>query len=557
MQRASREHVCTRFFALFIVAMLILMAFLLETTLGQASGSVSVDLFTQKTPFDGKGLNQSSDLFGPQDLVILYAQTLEGNLPLNGVLVTYEIDGPINRSSELKFYQTAKTNSSGIAQTTFSLAIINETESFGTWVVSARVEAGGRIYGDSLSFQVDWPVELISVETLDGNLSEKGMFSNGGFIGFEITLKNNALTKKTTDLAITVFDELQVAVSASRIGKDLIIPPNKKIQHIFGKVYIPKFAVPGRATITAAAIDKDGVSYCPQVTKDFFITSGNPIFPEFVDAFVYVECVPTKAQLGQNVTVTVWVRNEGTVVLNNILVRTYVDSSVLDARTIASLDPYQSQKFAIIWNTQGLAQKNYNITSQIQPFPDEADLTDNSFSCNVELKTARPEIIHDIQVKNVTCSKNEVNTGEIVEIYVVVKNVGNATESCDVSVFYDESLIQQIPFSEVEPRRELSLTFYWNTNGVPEGTYRITAVAKPVPGEVNIRDNTYVDGEVNVKGPAHVLAFPQLLILLSAAFALELIAGVFLLLFLFYSSRRRRRKKKIHSYYTVVARPHI
>jgi hypothetical protein len=73
----------------------------------------------------------------------------------------------------------------------------------------------------------------------------------------------------------------------------------------------------------------------------------------------------------------------------------------------------------------------------------------------------------------------------------------------------------------------------------------------------SIQVKTYVDGEVNVKGPAHVLGFPQLLILLSAAFALELIAGVFLLLFLFYSSRRRRRKKKIHSYYTVVARPHI
>ena len=666
MHRSSWEHVCARISALFLVAGLILAAFYLMTESAHALGRVSVDLFTQKAPFDGKGLNQSSDLFGPQEQVILYFQVLEDNHPLNEILVTYEIDGPLNRPSELKFYQTAQTNISGMARTTFSLATINETDSFGTWVVSARIEVDGATYGDSLSFKVDWLIELISVRTLDGNFSEKNFFSNGGFIGFEIILRNNAMTKRAAILRITVFDELHVVVNTSRIDDDLIIPPNKRIQYIFGNLYIPKFAVPGNATITVAATDENLISYCPQVSKGFFIVTVNPIFPEFVDAFVYVECVPAKAQLGQEVTITVWVRNEGTTRLNNIQVQTYVDSFRLDARTVASLNSYQSQNFSITWNTQGLAQRSYNITSQIQIFPGEADLTDNSYSCDVELVIAEPGLIHDIKIENVTCSKSEVAAGEIVEIFVVVENVGNATESSDVRVYYDEILIQKIPFSFLEPGREVALTFHWNTTGVPEGTYRITAEAEAVSGEANIDDNTYIDGQVRIKGQAYVVVdvavialsaspsvseacapiqiaatvenlgntaqsftvefrydelpitsvnvyflvpggkqnltvtwntffvmegnytvkayippladeenitnnlyvdgtvsikkpqFQQLLPLLSATFAIILLAGVFLLLLLFYSRRRRRRRKrKILSYYIVVARPHI
>jgi len=505
LQRASREHVRANISALFLVATLILITLSLQTTPAQASGNVSVDLFTQKTLFDGKGLNQSSDLFGPQEQVILYAQTLKENLPLNGILVTYTIDGPVNRPSELNFYQTAKTNSSGIAQTSFSLATMNETDAFGTWVVSARVEVEGRICHDNLSFQVDWQVELISVRTLDGNLTERNYFSNGGFIGFEVKLKNNALTKKVAVLRITVFDELHIAVNTSRMDHDLVIPPNKKTQYIFGNLYLPKSAFPGRATITAAATDENNISYCPQVTKEFFITTQDPIFPEFVDAFVYTECAPMKAQPGQEVTITVWVRNEGTLVLKNIQVQTYVDSSQLDVRTIAQLDPYQSQKFSITWNTQGLPQKSYNITSQIQTFPSEADLSDNSHSCIFGLRLPGQENVHDVSIVNVDCSRSEVIQGEIVEIHVTVRNKGEIKESTNVTVFYDDTLIQGIPVSNLEPTTEAALTFYWNTTDVPEGTYVITAVAEPVPGEVNIADNTFHDGEVKVESQAHAV----------------------------------------------------
>jgi hypothetical protein len=40
--------------------------------------SIYFDIFTQKEPYNGRGLNQSSDMFGPQEIVEIYAM-LEKN----------------------------------------------------------------------------------------------------------------------------------------------------------------------------------------------------------------------------------------------------------------------------------------------------------------------------------------------------------------------------------------------------------------------------------------------------------------------------------------------
>ena len=45
--------------------------------------SLILDVFTQKTPFNGRGLNQSSDPFAPYEIVKLY-----GNLTYNGTPLT-------------------------------------------------------------------------------------------------------------------------------------------------------------------------------------------------------------------------------------------------------------------------------------------------------------------------------------------------------------------------------------------------------------------------------------------------------------------------------------
>lgn len=482
---------------LLMATMLAVLMLSFDPSLAQPQSTTRVDIFTQKILFAGTGPNQPSDVFGPQEQVILYALVVFNDIPRNETLVTYEINGPAGRPQELKFFQTAITNVSGVARTVFSLASINETESFGTWTASASVEIEGNVYVDQLTFQVNWLVELLSVRMLDENLSSRNHFGNGGYIGYDIILRNNAMTKKVAFIKITVFDELHVPMNSSKID-NLLVPPDKRTQYVFGNLFLPKFAVPGKALITIAAVDGRSISYCPQVSADFLITTETTIFPNFTDAFVYTECAPMRTAPGNEVTITTLVMNQGTVVLSNIQVQVYLGSSLVDSRVISSLDSYQVQAFNINWKTGGLAEGIYNITAQVQTFPNEADLTDNAYSCQVELTTAEQEIFHDIEVNNVESSKLEALQGDTVDITVVVRNNGNVAESTNVTVYYNESLIERIHVTEFAPGAQRVLVFQWNTAGVQEGTYKIIGAAEPVPEEVNTENNVYHDGIVTV-----------------------------------------------------------
>jgi hypothetical protein len=496
----------TTFFTLTIIASLIVTSLTIipQHILTYADTSVSIDLFTQKAPYDGKGPNQSSDMFGPQETVVLYALVLVNGAPANGKLVAFEINGPLNILEDIKFYQSAETNASGTAETYFSLAVINETSAFGTWTVIGKVEVDGKIYSDMLTFQVGWIVELISIRTLDGNLSNRKYFGIGGYVGMEIALRNNAMAKKTARVGIAIFDELGVAINSFEID-NFIVPPGR-IQYVYNSLFIPKYAVPGNATITVVALSDYGVPYCPGILANFWITIYNPISPNFIDAsVVYVDISPTKAQPGENIAITILVRNEGTVTLSNFYVSVHANTSLVDSRFINYLDPYASQIFYITWDTKGLSEGNYIVTVDVPIFPNEADLSDNIYTSLVELRTIKPTFIHDIQVVNVTCSKNEVYQGETVTITATVRNNGNATESTNVSTYYNSFLIQEKGILGLAPAAEQTLIFEWNTTSVPERLYRISAIASPVEGEINTADNTYYDGLVKIK-----LRLPQI-----------------------------------------------
>lgn len=87
-----------------IVLFLLLLCLNISLTPHTKPGTVNaelgrtIDVFTQKAPFDGKGPNSSSDMFGPQEVVKLYALVLKCGSPLTGKLVTFKIRGPINAS---------------------------------------------------------------------------------------------------------------------------------------------------------------------------------------------------------------------------------------------------------------------------------------------------------------------------------------------------------------------------------------------------------------------------------------------------------------------------
>jgi hypothetical protein len=260
-------------------------------------------------------------------------------------------------------------------------------------------------------------------------------------------------------------------------------------------------------------------------------------------------------------TIPVVARNPGTVTLSSLNVSLNVNNSLLESESIDSLDPYAQKTFYATWNTTGLPDGNYTITASVQTFPHEADLSDNSYTTTVELATPppMPVCIHDIQVENVTCSKNEVYQGEIVNIEVTVRNDGNFTESTSVGAFYNSTVVQKENVTELAPAIERVLLFEWNTTNVPVGTYQISATANPVEGETHIEDNTYHDGSVEIKSrapaPTFTLTYVVFFILLIG---LATLAGLaFLILLLVDNFRRRKRKARRTSHYVVIVHPHV
>lgn len=105
-------------------------------------------------------------------------------------------------------------------------------------------------------------------------------------------------------------------------------------------------------------------------------------------------------------------------------------------------------------------------------------------------------VLHDVAVTDVTFSPMSVSAGGTVSIDVTVRNKGNASETFDISVSYDSSLIETKTITALAPGTSQTIGFNWDTAGVAEGSYTITAVAATVPDETETTDNTFQSTDV-------------------------------------------------------------
>lgn len=105
---------------------------------------------------------------------------------------------------------------------------------------------------------------------------------------------------------------------------------------------------------------------------------------------------------------------------------------------------------------------------------------------------------HDIEVTSVDKSEETIEAGGSVDIYVTVANKGLVTEDFNVTAYYGETAIETKTVTGLGSGASETLTFTWDTSGVPEGTYDISAEAD-VENEGNPADNVFVDGSVTVK----------------------------------------------------------
>jgi hypothetical protein len=134
----------------------------------------------------------------------------------------------------------------------------------------------------------------------------------------------------------------------------------------------------------------------------------------------------------------------------------------------------------------------------------EGYFSDPAWEARIEFAaiTSPTEWVHDVAVKDLKSSKPVVGQGFNCSLNVTVTNEGDFQETFDLT-FYAETMpppeiIDTITVTDLLVGETRTIIYNWNTSGFAYGNYTISAVADPVPGETDLDDNTFIDGEVMI-----------------------------------------------------------
>jgi hypothetical protein len=248
---------------------------------------LAIDLYTQYPyPYGGQGKHQPSDMFGPQELVDLFALVTYNEYPVQQKLVGFHI-----KHGDYEIYRVATTDSNGVAHISFRIpwpCTNPEEEIFGKWLVIATVEVAQTKVNDTLGFWVWWPVEVLSVEPKHTQYIQRK--TGGDPLDFTVLYGTYRMQKINVTLTVTVYDELGFFIGSDYLQTEVgwgeykyydylacEEPPFKTYDPWEPVIPLPTNAVVGKARVFANAFSdfpwNGGVPYCPEVTNtiDFYI----------------------------------------------------------------------------------------------------------------------------------------------------------------------------------------------------------------------------------------------------------------------------------------------
>jgi len=338
----------------------------------------SIDLYTQREPYSGRGAEQLSDAFAPQELVTLYAHVTYNLYPVQNITVLFQMIGPPNPIYNFSSIMSSQTNASGIAQISFRIPWPDEdaeTQIFGNWTAIATVDIAEQIAIDTLTFQVGWIVRLLSVETVDVNNVFRTSFTKGERVHFKLMVRNIAMTDKVATLIVDAYDNSSVPLGQLLL-EDVWMSPGVNV--LFAEdLLIPAWACLGESLVVANACTElpsaGGESWCPQVLTTFLITK---LISHDV-AVVSVVPLVTKVVPCDIVYIRVIVRNEGDKA-ETFNITTYYNENIIDTKLVANLHSYAEKALMFAWSTC-VPVGNYTIAAVASIVPGETDVKDNTF----------------------------------------------------------------------------------------------------------------------------------------------------------------------------------
>jgi hypothetical protein len=515
-----------------------------------AQGGGMIDIFTDKTPFNGMGANKSTDAFEPQELVVLHALVTYNQGPERNQPVAFKVSGPFNAFENVSIVGSGRTNDTGFADFSFRIPwpdLNAEEIIFGQWFAVATVNIAAEVFVDTLTFQVGWIVRITELSTLNFQLIPQSLFARQDTVVFNMTVENIARIDKAATVKVDVEDSQKNPIIHIEM-ESMLFPPGKSVIQTYSQ--IPVSALIGLANVSAAAFtappESGGRLYSPALFTTFTIGEKDI-------AITGVKLSEESVFVGEPVGIDVTVLNKGNE-SESFNVSVFYDSAVIEIKEVNSLAPFVEQTMSFTWHTDSVGPGSYQISASA-PLPGDINPIDNTFKDGfVEIKSGQPPPqAHDVAVLDVVPSARLVIAGQVVVISVTVKNKGLNPESFNLTVYNDHAVICRKLVANIAPSAVLNLNFNWNTTGVFPSNYVISAVADTVEGETQTADNTFVDGAVTVS--SRFLLPPEWLFL----FVIIIVAGIagVILLFLLFALGRIRRRRQPRPAYTVIAHPHI
>jgi len=244
---------------------------------------------------------------------------------------------------------------------------------------------------------------------------------------------------------------------------------------------------------------------------------------------------PSQVASGGEVSANVTVMNKGSVAETFDVTLSY-DSTVINTETLTSLMPGASRTMNFVWNTTDVPIGDYVLTAKAGPVSGETKTADNTFT-GVIVKVVA--VVHDVAVTNVSVSPSQVESGGKVSVNVTIMNKGTVTETFNVTLSYDSTVIKTETVTNLEPNSSKTLTLAWETKDVPTGDYELTVTASPISGETQTTNNTYSGVVVKVTAPARILPWELMIGIIIVIMA---VAGIGAFLLLRRSQRRQNPK---------------
>ena len=252
---------------------------------------------------------------------------------------------------------------------------------------------------------------------------------------------------------------------------------------------------------------------------------GNPIvhntfggfFANEIRDVAVTNVVPSASWLYQNWTgtISVTVANLGTVT-ENFTASAWYNSTLIGSALIVNLAPNANMTVPITWDTAGVAEGTYTITGTASYVPYETyfNITNNVY---VDGSVLVLTTVHDVAVTSIQPTASFILLGTVTPVQVTVANLGDVTEDFNVTAYYNGTAIDTMLVNSLAAGTNTTLTFNWNTTGLLEGNYTLSAFASYVQYEYNTTNNFLMGGQILLLNLirdvaiTNVQPFPQML----------------------------------------------